>query len=190
MLEVKAEFADLNLLIEYGKISIAFYVEREYEVVPVENGLGGLLLQEIQPDLPYWVDHDAGESPEVWWSTWDMSKWGVISAFWNGELVGGGIVARDTSGIGIPEGRRDLGLLWDLRVADEFRQRGIGTAVFNACADWSRKQGLKQLRIETQTYNIGACSFYAGLGAVLGAVDCYAYPQHPRIKQLIWYYDL
>lgn len=173
MLELKVDLANRELLIEYGAVPIEFYVETEYKVIPVENGLGGLVLEEVKPELPYWVDHDAGEAPEEWWNTWDMSRWGVISAFIKGQRIGGGIVAYDTPGIELLRERSDLGLLWDLRVAEAYRQ-----------------QGLKQLKIETQTYNIAACKFYAKQGAVLGTIDCYAYPQLPRIKQLIWYYDL
>lgn len=190
MLELKVDLANRELLIEYGAVPIEFYVETEYKVIPVENGLGGLVLEEVKPELPYWVDHDAGEAPEEWWNTWDMSRWGVISAFIKGQRIGGGIVAYDTPGIELLRERSDLGLLWDLRVAEAYRQQGIGTQIFQACAAWARQQGLKQLKIETQTYNIAACKFYAKQGAMLGTIDCYAYPQLPRIKQLIWYYDL
>lgn len=190
MLEFRTGLATKELLVEYGSISIAFCVEREYKVVPLEQGLKGFQLLEVKPSNPYWVDHGAADSPEAWWDTWDISNWGVVLAFLAGKLIGGGIVAHDTVGIDVLQGRKDIAALWDLRVSEEYRRQGVGSGILQACMNWAKVQGYPQLKIETQTYNVAACQFYANHGAVLGGIDCYAYPQLPRIKQLMWYLDL
>lgn len=189
-LELKTGFVTKAGLQEYGSVSIAFYVETEYQVVPLNSGLNGLILEEVKPELPYWVDHDGGETPLAWWDRWDLSKWGMVSAFDAGKQIGGAIIASNTEGVHMLENRSDLAVLWDLRVAEEYRYQGVGTAIFDAALQWCRERGLQQLKIETQTYNIAACKFYAKQGASLGVINCHAYPQQPRIKQLIWYLNL
>ena len=57
----------------------------------------------------------------------------------------------------------------------------------------SRKQGCKQLKIETQNTNVPACRFYASCGCRLGAIDRYGYAHDPRVAHeamLLWYLDL
>lgn len=190
VLDIKVQQPTKELLTEYGEVSIAFYVESEYRVIPNDSGLKGLQLVEVEPEYPYWVDHGLGELPEMWWVKWDLTNWIIISAYKDGKRVGGGIVAFDTAGVDLLGGRKDLALLWDLRVDEQWRGHGIGSKIFAACVEWSKERGCKYLKIETQTYNIAACKFYAKQGAVLGMIDTQAYPHQPRIKQLIWYLDL
>ncbi len=38
--------------------------------------------------------------------------------------------------------------------------------------------------------NVPACRFYAKQGCVLGAIDRYAYPDHPDEVQLLWYKEI
>jgi GNAT superfamily N-acetyltransferase len=85
------------------------------------------------------------------------------------------------------EGRRDLAVLWDLRVAPQVRGRGVGAALFGAVADWAVGQGCRQLKVETQNTNVAACRFYARQGCVLGALNRFAYPDLPEEVQLLWY---
>lgn len=189
-MNLKVEKLTRELLVEYGEVSIAFYVEKEYQVTPIANGLEGLQLLEVEPELPYWVDQGIGESPEDWWDRWDLSNWGMISAFEDGRRVGGAIIAFDTEGIDMLAGRKDIAVLWDLRVDEEWRGRGIGSNILLAAIEWARRHQCNHLKIETQTYNVAACKFYAKHGAVLGSIDTHAYPHQSRIKQLIWYVDL
>src|SRR5262249_49981091 len=70
-------------LTEYSRIPIAFTVDRILEVTLVDNGLGGLLLEETKLDAPYVKDYDAieGNAPASWPARWDLSNWGMITAF-------------------------------------------------------------------------------------------------------------
>jgi GNAT superfamily N-acetyltransferase len=84
-------------------------------------------------------------------------------------------------------GRRDLAVLWDLRVAPAARRRGVGAALFRAAAAWAAARGCAQLKVETQNVNVPACRFYARQGCVLGAIDRFAYPGLPHEVRLLWY---
>ena len=91
------------------------------------------------------------------------------------------------------EGRADLSVLWDLRVAEEYQHQGLGSALFEKAAKWSRAQGMKEMKIECQNNNVRAARFYAGKGAVLGAINARAYQGRPELEeevQLLWYYSL
>jgi GNAT superfamily N-acetyltransferase len=88
------------------------------------------------------------------------------------------------------EGRRDLAVLWDLRVAPEARGQGVGAALFQAAEAWAAARGCRQMKVETQNVNVPACRFYASQGCVLGAIHRFAYPELPHEVQLLWYRDL
>ena len=69
----------------------------------------------------------------------------------------------------------ELALLWDIRVDEAHRRKGVGGALLNACTQWAKKQGLKGIVAETQAQNPSACRFYERSGFVLGGADRYLY---------------
>ena len=77
--------------------------------------------------------------------------------------------------------------LWDLRVAAEFRHRGVASALLAAAEEWAHAQEIRSIMVETQDINVPACRFYARQGFVLGAVNRGAYPDLPHEVQLLWY---
>jgi GNAT superfamily N-acetyltransferase len=85
------------------------------------------------------------------------------------------------------EGRDDIALLWDIRVAPTARRRGVGAALFRAAEAWARARGAAWLKVETQNVNAPACRFYVRQGCTLGAVHRFAYPALPDEVQLLWY---
>ena len=88
------------------------------------------------------------------------------------------------------EGRRDLSVLWDIRVAPNARGKGIGSALFEKVEAWARAHSCRQLKVETQNINVPACGFYARHGCELRGVHHAAYPDLPEEIQLLWYKDL
>jgi GNAT superfamily N-acetyltransferase len=82
--------------------------------------------------------------------------------------------------------RRDVALLWDLRVAPDVRGRGVGTALFRAAERWAQAKYCTVLEVETQDINVPACRFYARMGCRLGAIDAHAYVEFPNEVQLLW----
>lgn len=114
-------------------------------------------------------------------------------AFDGEQPVGGATVVSRTKEINMLSGRDDLAVLWDIRVDDAYKHKGVGQALFDMAVNWSRDQGLVQMKIECQNNNIPAIRFYHKQGAVLSAIDEYAYYNEPEYRhetQLIWFLDL
>lgn len=177
------------VLPEYGRVPIAFRVESRLRVETIRSGLGGLLLVEEPVAAPYVKDYDAikGEGPSRWSKRWDISLWGVISAFEGGERIGGAVVAWKTDGVNMLEGCDDLAVLWDLRVHPSHRGRGVGHELFVRALVWARERHCRRFKVETQNINVPACRFYARQGCELGAIDRYAYGGALDEVQLLWY---
>jgi GNAT superfamily N-acetyltransferase len=174
---------------EFARIPISFEVR---SVLDVADDVSGFVLTERTLDVRWVKDYDAisGEGPTRWAHRFDLSRWGFLSARLDGSLVGAAVAAFDTPGVDMLEGRRDLAVLWDLRVTPEARGQGVGSTLFRAAEEWARARGCTQLKIETQNINVPACRFYAAQGCVLGAANRSAYPDLPDEIQLLWYKDL
>ncbi len=174
-------------LADLADIPIAFEVRRVLDVSVRDQGLGGFILTERVVDAPYVKDYDAveGEGPRRWAQRFDVSNWGLILAHVDGERAGAGVVAFDTPGVDMLEGRRDLAVLRDIRVVPRLRRQGVGTALLRAAEEWAQARGCRRLKIETQNINVPACRFYARHGCVLGAVHRYAYREYPNETQML-----
>lgn len=180
----------LTRLAEHGTVSIHFAVTRVLEVSAEDGGLGGLRLTERALDAPWIKDYDEAGSPRRWAERFDVSRWGLIAAREDGARVGGAVIAFGSDDARMLEGRLDLAVLWDLRVAPEHRGCGVGGQLFRAAARWAEARGCRWLKVETQNINVDACRFYARQGCVLGGVNRFAYPDLPDEVQLLWYRDL
>ncbi len=180
-----------TVLAEYGRVSIAFMVESRLRVQSIDNGLRGWSLDEETVDPPYLKDDDADkEQGPARWLSGDTSSWSVFSAFQGSKRVGGAVVAWNTAGPNMLEGRDDLACLWDIRISPDYHRVGIGSNLFAAAAEWARAKGCRHLKIETQNINVPACRFYAGQGCELRAIHPDAYPELPDEVQFLWYKDL
>ena len=178
----------LNALTEYASIPISFQVRRVLDLAVMDGGLGGFVLAERAVDAPYVKDYDALDGvPMLWPERFDLSRWGLLGARADGRLVGGAAVAFDTPQVEMLEGRHDLAVLWDIRVAPDARGRGVGAALFRAAEAWPAARGCTRLKIETQNVNLPACRFYAAQGCALGAMHRFAYPDLAHEVQLLWY---
>ena len=102
-----------------------------------------------------------------WDQQFDVSKWGLIVARSGGVTVGGAVVAWQTGGVHMLEGRDDLAALWDIRVHPGHQRVGIGRRLFAAAEEWARTRRCEILKVETQDVNVRACRFYAGQGCTL-----------------------
>jgi GNAT superfamily N-acetyltransferase len=187
---IEARQEPLSALSEYAAVPIWFQIRRVFDVM--DGGApGGFVLSERAVAVPYVKDYDAmDEGPARWAERFDVSGWALFGARIEGRLVGGAAVIADDARIDMLEGRRDLAVLWDIRVAPEVRGRGVGAAPFRAAEAWAAARGCRRLKVETQNVNVPACRFYARQGCVLGAIDRFAYPGLPHEVQLLWYKDL
>lgn len=199
-----------DCLEEYAKISSWYYVDSILKLRKVKNGLGGILLEEVsikeknnsfikENESFYWDEkinryiknYDKEENIKNLPNEFNISNWGIIMAYLEAEAVGGAILAYDTKGVNMLDNRNDLSVLWDIRISDKFKNRGIGTKLFQEAVVWSKKRNCIQMKIETQNINANACKFYAKNGAVLGKIDEYAYYNECDFEtQLIWYVNL
>jgi len=178
----------LVALANYASIPASFLVERRFVVRPLEGGLAGLNMAIEPVEPPYLKDYDlpVGEGPADWADRWDLSNWGVISAFDGDTRVAGAAIAWNTSQIDMLGGRKDIAALWDIRVHPGHRRRGLGSRLFAHATEWTRARGCVQFKVETQNVNVPACHFYARQGCTLAAINPFAYPDLPSEVQFIW----
>jgi ribosomal protein S18 acetylase RimI-like enzyme len=188
-LELTHEPVTRDTLTEHATLPIAFVVDRILEVTPADGGMGGLAFAEAAVATPYVKDYDAikGEGPVRWADRFDTSNWALICARQDGARAGGAVIAWSTPGVRMLEGRDDIAVLWDIRVAPAQRCAGVGSALFQAAESWAGALGCDWLKIETQNINIAACRFYRKMGCALRAIDRFAYPELPDEVQLLWW---
>lgn len=178
---------------QYAAVPISFQVRSKLRVTPLEGGLRGLVLVEEPVTPPYLKDYDASESPITWPGQFDVRNWTFFLAIMGSSRpVGAAAVAFNTPGVNMLEGRKDLAVLWDIRVHPEFRGKGIGSQLFRTAEHWAREQNCRQLKVETQNINVPACQFYNRQGCTLGAIHCYGYSNTPFADEamLLWYKEL
>ena len=177
---------------EHATISIAFRVDRVLALDIVEGGLGGIRLVERLVETPWIKDYDADDDPEGksstgWARRFDLTNWGLLSAWIGGRRVGGAVIAFDTPGLNMLRGQNDLAVLWDIRVQPAFRGVGVGTALFQRVERWAMARSCHRLEVETQNINVPACRFYARQGCQLGMINRLAYADLPGEIELLWY---
>ena len=175
----------------YAQVPIKFEVRSIYAVELVSGGLGGMRLIEAPLPTPYIKDYDAHESPRDWPARFDVRNWGFFLAREGDWIAGAAAVAFDATGVSMLEARRDLSVLWDIRVRPECR--GAGIPLFRHAAAWSRQRGCIRMKIETQNVNVPACRFYRRMGCELGEIRRFGYAAVPGVSaevMLNWYLDL
>ncbi|MCA1565659.1 MAG: GNAT family N-acetyltransferase [Acidobacteria bacterium] len=190
VIEVRED--SVTALKEYARIPIAFEVREIFDVEVCDDAPGGFVLTRRDLEVPYVKDYDAieAQSPAHWAERFDVSNWEFLAARSEGRRVGGAALALDTASIDMLEGRGDLAVLWDIRIAPEARGQGVGSTLFRAAEARAAARGCRQLKIETQNINLAACRFYARQGCELREINRFAYPQFPAEVQLLWYKEL
>jgi GNAT superfamily N-acetyltransferase len=180
----------------YDGIPSWYHVESLFRVEVAAGGLGGFRLVEEKVAVPYKKDYDEqGENnPSHWAKEYDVSRWGILLALDGKRPVGGAAVAIDAELYPLDRfQRRDMAVLWDIRVGLEDQRRGIGKRLFRAAAGWAKERGYGQLGLETQNVNVPACRFYAREGCELGAIHRYGYSGCVEVAHeamLLWYLEL
>jgi len=191
-MKISIEEISPDRLTEYDRIPQRVLVKSILQIELINQGLGGMLLHEVPVEIPYLKDYDAsGELPSAVAKKFDLHNWGFFLAMAGKTPVGAATVALDTSVVFMLEARRELAVLWDIRVNPEYR--GAGIPLFRYAAAWAQAHGCTHMKIETQNVNVPACRFYQRMGAHLGEIRCYAYAAVPAVAHevmLNWYLDL
>lgn len=183
---------DASFLETYDRIPMLVPVRCVYRLEKVNRGLGGILLRE-EPVEPYVKDLGKYDQMKGYEERFDISNWRFFAAFDGETPVGASTLVCRTPGVHMLDGRDDLCVLWDIRVADSHKRMGIGQKLFDAGVEWAKGEGFAQMKIECQNNNVPACRFYHKQGAVLSQINEYAYYQEEALRdeaQLIWYLDL
>ena len=186
--EVRKE--PLSALTDYASVPIAFTTTAVLLVEWIGNGLGGVRMVEVPLGQPLTKDFDQDEPVAHWRRLGDISHWGIFAAFIDEQRVGGAVVAHNSPGIHMLEGREDLAVLWDIRVHPSVRRSGVGTRLLDRAIKFARASGYSFLKVESQNTNPAACRFYAKSGLHLGGLRPGVYAEYPDEVQLLWYLDL
>lgn len=177
-------------LSEYSKIPMIKVVDSIYQLHEINKGLGGIKFEEIKVDY-HTIDLGKEENPLSWIKDFDISNWGFFIAYENERAIGSMTLVYNTPNVNMLSNRKDLTVIWDIRVAPDYKYQGIGTQLFDYAVKWAKKRGCKQLKIETQNNNVYACKFYAKQGCILGEINKYAYyGEYDDEVMLIWYKNI
>jgi ribosomal protein S18 acetylase RimI-like enzyme len=181
-IEIREE--PVSSLSDYASVSIAFTVSSRYVIDGDPLKVSSITLREIDV-APFEKNYDKLDHPSSWPDRWNVSNWGILSATVSGQRVGGAVIVWNTEGLNMLMGRKDVAVLWDIRVNPEFRGSGAGTSLFQSAKKWGLDRACKSMLIETQDINVSACNFYRSQGCELIRIDPDAYPGLDE-TQLIW----
>lgn len=160
---IKIREVDSSYLELYDKIPMIVRVCTEYKARRIENGLGGIWLEE-HPVKPYIKDFSIYERAAEYEKNFDIRSWRFYMAFDGKIPVAAMTIAGRTKHLNMLNGRSDACVLWDIRVEEKFKR-----------------------------HNVPACRFYEQQGAKLSKIDMYAYYLDAGVEneiQLLWYLDL
>ena len=166
----------------YASIPISFVVRSRVDLDQLWLGEFGEI-----PCEPKTKDYDSLESVATLDKRFDVSTWVMLRAQTPEQehSVGGAIVAWNSPELDMLDGRKDLAVLWDIRVHPIFRGQGVGRALFDHASMWARRKGCSEMRVETQDTNVDACRFYRQMGCRILTIEDKAYPFLDEAK-IIW----
>lgn len=184
---IKYEELSFDKLNIYETIDFKYTTNKIYKLNKINRGLGGILLKESSIKT---YTKDFGNHLSSWTKNIDKSNWKMFIAKDDDKIIGGCIIATKTDDVDMLDGRKDLAVLWDIRIAENYKHQGIGHTLFNMAKQWSKKNGFKQLKIECQNTNYNAVNFYHKENAILCSIKEFAYKDNPSEVQLLWYLNL
>lgn len=87
----------------------------------------------------------------------------MIGAEISGKIVGFGIIQirKSLQKINTP---RIFAYLENIAVDENYRRKGIGTAIYQECVNRAKEQGATSLELKVWSFNAGAIGFYQSLG--------------------------
>ncbi len=174
-------------LVEYSSVPSVVKVASALEIGGTEPG--GYTLLERPTGIPYVKDYDVFEQgrPLDWPRAFDISRWAFWIAIDGDNVVGGAAVAPPCRRV-LPDSDHGA-VLWDIRVRESHRRKGIGELLFRQAVEWVKGERYGKLVVETQNVNVGACRFYERMGCELRRIDRTAYAHGSSLDNeimLIW----
>ena len=108
----------------YDTIPMNVDVRTEYQMKRIDNRLG-LIFEEVQV-APYRKDLSVYERAVEYEEKFDIANWYFYMAFDEDKPIGAMTIAGRTPDLNMLSGRDDACVLWDIRVADNYKHQGIG----------------------------------------------------------------
>ncbi|MCK4979951.1 MAG: GNAT family N-acetyltransferase [Candidatus Delongbacteria bacterium] len=179
----------LSFLKEYHEVPILYSGNTIYPEELFVGKAEDINLIEI-PVPPFTKDYDEHESPYKWSEKWDISNWCILKAEIDGKYIAGAVIAYNTNGVNMLEGRDDIAVLWDIRVSPEHRGKKIGEKLFKEAVKFAEEKNCEFLKIETQNINVNACKFYKKMGCYLGKYSIHEYKNFSDEIMMLWYYPI
>jgi ribosomal protein S18 acetylase RimI-like enzyme len=181
--------ASTDFLDDYDKIPMKLTVTTILKVIKLGQGLDGIQYRFEEMDVkPYIKDFTEGESVKRWLEHFKIATWAFFMANDGENPIGGAAVVANAPEICMLDGRNDLTVLWDIRVSENYKHQGIGEHLFKMAYNWSKDNGYKKMKIESQNTNIPACRFYQKQGAELVVIDENRYGTDEVM--FLWYVNL
>jgi len=185
---------NIESLTEYSTIPSRFEVKSRLSVEVLNDGLGGVALNEEKVSPTYIKDYDAtdGEGPTRWAKDFNTANWVIFLAREGNVPIGGATVAFRTPEVFMLASRDDIAVVWDIRVKPTHHRSNIGSSLFKEAIKWAKERGCRYLKVETQNVNVPACRFYISQGCQLGEVNRFAYTDPRLVNEvmLVWYREL
>ena len=173
-------------LAAYATVPITFEVREIVDVAALHEQPGTLATQRVTQ--PYVKDYDTipSNDPLSWPTRFETHHWIVLGAFAERRRVGGAIVVVDAAEVEQLGGRPPFALLWDLRVAPDWRRRGLGRTLLGEAETAARAARCVGLEVETQDVNVAACRLYAASGYTVRRIVPAGYEDAPDETKLLW----
>ncbi|MFW6298786.1 MAG: GNAT family N-acetyltransferase [Bacillota bacterium] len=158
--------------------------EREYASVPMHiegcflyrlykpDSLSFSLKKEPIKPFGYIVDD---ENPSAWSTFISMRNFTMVGIREGGMPVAAMSLVHDNPTVRMLDGRKDVLLIWDLRVHPDYKRKGYGRALIGYARQRAKELGVGHLRLETQNTNPNALEFYLAMGFELIHIREHAY---------------
>lgn len=115
------------------------------------------------------------ENPENWKSFISLDNFKLVGIYQDATLVAAMSLVHDNPSVRMLDGRKDVLLVWDLRVHPDHKGKGYGRALIDYARHEAEALGVNHLRIETQNTNPSAVDFYHNMGFELAQIREHAY---------------
>lgn len=149
------------------------YISNNYYNVEINRSDGEFQVSFVKKpfDIPYEkMPDDFDKLFQPWWS--DVKAWGIVD---DGRLI----AAIETA----TEEWSNRLIVTELWIDDDYRRRGIGTALMDIALKRAKNDKRRVLMLETQSCNEGAIAFYLSYGFSLIGFDACAYQNNDLIRK-------
>ncbi|MFW5913895.1 MAG: GNAT family N-acetyltransferase [Bacillota bacterium] len=115
------------------------------------------------------------EHPEAWKKFISLQNLNMVGICHENKPVAAMSLVHDNGTVRMLDGRKDVLLIWDLRVHPDHKRKGYGKALIEYARTEAKSLGVNHLRLETQNTNPNAVEFYLAMGFELAHIREHAY---------------